>query len=90
MSAQVIPFAKTEPHGTGEAYCSGCDHVWAAVVPVGTTEFECPSCKAMKGRWRFPFVPPESYAYACNCGNQLFNITHNGTFCPECGIYMRF
>lgn len=94
----VIPFAKpekpeqdvSEPHGAGEAFCLECDHVWAAVSPIGETRFECPACHSMKGMWTFEFDPPEDHAWACNCGNQLFNITPDGTFCPKCGTYQKF
>lgn len=95
--ADILTFRKreappepTEPHGTGEAFCAGCGHVWQAVVPVGTTEFECPECHAHKGRWRFEFTPPGGMVWTCNCGNQLFNSTPDGVFCPQCGTFARF
>jgi hypothetical protein len=79
-----------QPHGAGDAFCMGCSHTWAAVAPCGETTFECPACHAKKGHWVFEFTPPEDKIWTCNCGNQLFNITPRGTFCPNCGDYMRF
>jgi hypothetical protein len=79
------------PHGAGEMFCMACNHTWAGVAPIGATEaFTCPSCGTHRGRWKFEFTPPETTIWTCNCGNQLFNITPKGTFCPGCGDYMRF
>ena len=90
----VVEFSRperTEPHGSGEAVCTGCGHAWAAVVPVGVTEFECPSCHASKGRWRFGFYPSVGQKVReCACGNQLFYLTPEGHLCAECGVYQRY
>lgn len=67
-----------------------CNHTWAAVVPVGSIELECPECKTMKGRFTFPFSPPTSHVWECACKNQLFNVSHEGIFCPNCGVYQSF
>jgi hypothetical protein len=93
--ADVIPFGKkpspeqvteTVAHGIGRAFCMSCFHHWDAAVPVGTTEFECPECHAMKGRWKFTFYPSEdTMVRECRCGNQLFYLTPEGHLCAECG-----
>jgi rubrerythrin len=79
------------PYASGNAFCMSCDYNWAAVAPVGTVWLECPSCKAEKGRFKFPMALPEkTLVYTCNCGNQLFNMTPEGHFCPNCGEWRRF
>lgn len=90
----VIPFNRPVPavqHGAGQAFCLGCGHEWTAVVPTGTIQLECPSCKAHKGRWRFEFSPAEGQMVReCNCGNQLFYLTPDGHMCANCGIYQGY
>jgi len=88
----VVQFARTvdEPHGSGEAFCIGCNHTWQAVAPTGVTELECPECKTMKGRYTFAYAPPVSHVWECNCGNQLFNIAAEGIFCPNCGVFQDY
>jgi len=82
----VISFARKIPHIQGAAFCFACDHEWQAVAPVGTVELECPSCRAMKGRYRCEIVP-EGVVKTCECGCQMFYITTDGTWCPNCGTY---
>lgn len=72
------------PHGTGLARCLGCRHEWRAVVEVGTTQLECPSCGAWKGIFLGEYVPEEFWL--CGCGCDLFYITTDGSCCPNCGI----
>ena len=93
---QVIDFLKSATHeesetcGRGEAFCLACASEWEAVAPVGTVELECPECHTHKGRFKFAYSAPEAHVWMCNCGNQLFNITPDGTFCPNCGTYQNF
>lgn len=93
----VVPFNREPandsdvPHGSGEAFCLACDHRWIAVSPVGETVFQCPSCKAHKGHWKFEFMPADGQLVRqCNCGNQLFYLTPDGHLCANCGIYQRY
>lgn len=87
----VIPFGQRQQHGEGEAFCLGCGQTWRAVVPTGTTRFECPQCHAMKGLWKFEFFPhPDLQVRQCNCGNQLFYLTPDGHQCANCGTYQRY
>jgi rubredoxin len=89
---EVIDFAKAkkarEPHISGELFCMGCDHTWVAVWEPGTTEFECPECKAMRGRSKFDVAPaPGSSTWTCkHCDNQLFNLLPDRIHCPGCGM----
>lgn len=96
--SNVIPFGrpatneeKDEAHATGEAFCLGCNHTWIAVAPLGTTQLECPSCKALKGHWKFEHYPSVGQlVLQCNCGNQLFYLTKEGHMCANCGIYQTY
>ena len=82
---------KTEPHGTGPAFCIGCRHEWSAIAPAGTVELECPQCECMKGRFRNLFETYEDEkVWVCNCGNDLFKVTETGTMCVNCGEYQRW
>lgn len=90
-SGNVIPFAKREQHGAGEAFCIACGHTWAATAPTGTVAMECPGCHAHKGRWKFEFFPSVGQMVReCQCGNQLFYLTTEGHLCANCGIYQRY
>lgn len=85
------PTEPTAPHGSGMAFCLGCDHTWAAVAPIGTQAFECPQCRAMKGHWKFEFYPNVGQEVReCNCGNQLFYLTREGHLCANCGTYQEY
>lgn len=86
-----LPKEDEGPFAQGEVFCIGCNHVWQAVAPVGTTQLECPGCGASKGRWRFEFAPNEGQLVReCNCGNQLFYLTPEGHLCANCGTYQRY
>lgn len=89
----IIEFKKPEydPHGSGEAFCLQCHHEWIAVVPVGTTQLECPECHTMKGLLKFAYSPSDDQLVReCNCGNQYFWITPDGHMCPNCGTYQSY
>lgn len=72
------------PHITGPARCSACGHGWVGVAPVGTAWLECPSCKTMRGLFRFPLRP--SSAWVCQCGCDAYSITTDGLKCVACGL----
>jgi len=89
--SNVIPLLRPTPTAVGEAFCIGCDHVWTASAPVGTTQLECPNCKALKGHFRFEHAPAEgTLVRQCNCGNQLFYLTPEGHLCANCGVYQSY
>jgi hypothetical protein len=82
---------RRQPHGTGEAKCSGCQYEWTAVVPVGVVDLECPKCLTMKGRLVFPYeLADGTLERRCVCQNNLFKLTPEGYFCPNCGDYMSY
>jgi len=87
----IIDFSRAkkerEPHVSGHLYCRGCNHEWVAVWEQGTTEFECPECKSMRGRSKFDVAPaPETQVWGCtHCDNQLFNLLKDRVHCPGCG-----
>ena len=76
-----------EPHIAGALYCMGCSHEWTAVWKPGTTEFECPECKSMRGRNKFDVMPAlDAQSWTCvACGNQLFHLLRDRVHCPGCG-----
>jgi rubredoxin len=82
-----------EPHCSGVAFCIVCDHTWAAVAPHKPGEvvdqLECPECHRHAGRFKFEFAPTDEQVWTCNCGNQLFNKTPSGLYCPACGSLSR-
>lgn len=100
MSADVIPFAPRAKnpapggpqHSSGPAFCLQCAHEWEAVAETGAVQLECPSCKTMKGLFKYPsfFGSPDTLIRTCGCGNQLFYITPQGHLCPNCGIYQSY
>lgn len=92
----IIPFQRQPPANDeqmmrGEAFCIACDHTWQGVALTGTVHLECPSCRTMKGRFRFECMPgPGQLVSECACGNQLFYLTPDGHLCANCGVYRRY
>ncbi len=88
----VIEFKKKEEKEpeevtiTGKARCILCKYEWVAVAPAGTVWLDCPECHSMKGIHIFSCVRKEEH-WTCNCGNDLFHITKEGTYCPNCGTW---
>jgi len=73
-----------DPHLSGEAICTTCKYEWVEVAPVGSTDFECPSCGTHHGLLKYPVVP-QSY-WECSCGNDLFYVLPSGVMCRKCGL----
>ena len=89
MSIIDLAAAKQErqPHWTGEAYCTGCRHIWAAVAPVSTNWIECPSCRLPKGTPRYPFSASDGdLLLQCEpCGGDaLYAYKRSGNFFVKC------
>ena len=85
----IIPlFKEKEPEDevtlSGEAHCMQCKHEWAASVPVGVTWLECPECHSMKGMLKYT-VQRDGLEWHCKCGCDLFKMTPDGFYCPNCG-----
>lgn len=77
-----------EPHLSGKGHCLNCHHVWVAVAPLDTVDLECPECHTMKGVFNYAVTPPDDVdVWTCSCDNQLFYITPEGHWCPNCGQY---
>lgn len=72
------------PHLSGTAVCLACKHEWVAVAPVGAVWMECPACSLERGRYRGP-VQLDRDHWRCHCGNDLFQATQDGMYCPNCG-----
>lgn len=73
------------PHLSGQARCLQCNHEWAAVVPVGCHEFECPECHTFKGVLVYG-CQAEFAEWTCGCGCNLFKISSPGNvLCWKCG-----
>lgn len=95
MTDNVIPLKprSREPGGEeprelwsqGTAVCLDCRHEWQAVAPQKTQFLECPGCGLEKGRFKFAFAKLDEPHWHCNCGNELFQITEQGAYCPNCG-----
>ena len=76
--------ADRTPHLGGEAKCLACSHEWAAVAPVGVMVLQCPACSLERGRFTGNVIRAEKH-WTCHCGNDLFHICPEGTYCPACG-----
>lgn len=86
--ADIIKFEKKEPHLEGTALCLSCRHEWEAVVPkaavLETDWLQCPACHLQKAKFKWPFYFGESN-WNCGCGNDLFRISPDFVYCPNCG-----
>ena len=70
----------------GRARCLSCKEEWISVSPVGSLWLECPCCGLEKGRLIFPILRDFPH-WICNCGNDLFRVTEEGYYCPNCGVW---
>jgi hypothetical protein len=79
------------PHIQGPAICLACKHEWQAVIDARAdpSKMECPSCTAMRGVFA-THVEQAGDHWTCNCGNHLFGITRQGTYCCCCGSWQQF
>jgi Zn finger protein HypA/HybF involved in hydrogenase expression len=85
----IPPKAKPDdeqPNLEGEALCMQCQHEWAAVCPIGVVWLECPECHSMKGHMKYD-VQRDGHEWKCRCGNDLFRVTPDGYYCPNCGTW---
>ncbi len=87
MTDKIVPFKKPEeekPTLSGTAKCLVCRYEWIAVAPIGTHWLECPICKHETSRFIAP-VAREGMHWQCLCGNDLFYIMPERTYCSVCG-----
>ena len=82
----VIEFKKKEPHISGEAICLSCGHNWVSIAPTGTIWLECPECHVVRGRFVYQ-CERDGLHWECDCGNDLFHVTEDGFYCPNCGLW---
>lgn len=83
------PKTDNEPHLIGEARCLDCKHTWVARAPVGTLWLECPACTLKRGRYLERVQEPGPH-WHCNCNCDLFYVTPDGYYCPNCGEAQKF
>lgn len=88
MTVIDLAAAKQEraPHLSGLARCLACRHEWVAVAPAGAAWLDCPKCSLERGRY-IGHVQKDVPHWHCNCGNDLFYVTQDGYYCPNCGVY---
>lgn len=91
-ASNVVPLAKKERHLTGICRCINCTHEWVGVIPEGddlNMWLECPSCGCHKGRMKGR-MEVQAPHWHCNCGNDLFHVTPDWIYCPNCGREQEF
>lgn len=90
MAAKIVELEsrRFKPHSSGEARCLACGHEWAAVAPIGINWFECPSCHTMRGCHKYHYQRQDDL-WTCQCGNDLFFVTRDGIYCPNCGLWQK-
>ncbi len=76
---------ETESTSTGKAVCINCRYDWEAVAPAGVEWLECPQCHLMRGKFFHEHLRTSEMHWHCHCGNDLFYMTPNGMYCPNCG-----
>jgi hypothetical protein len=80
-----------ESRNRGVARCLDCKHEWEAIAHHEAVWLECPKCSLEKGRFVGSHILAEGTdQWVCRCDNDLFFITPNGCFCPNCGTWCRF
>lgn len=83
---KVINLADKRPHLAGKAKCLDCKHMWMAIAPIGTLWLECPNCGLMRGRV-YADVQRDGLHWHCKCGFEVFYVTPDGYYCPNCGAW---
>jgi len=84
----VVNLSDRKPHSSGPAHCMVCKYEWVAIAPVGVVWLECSNCGSMKGLFKYS-CQREGSEWVCNCGNTLFCVTPDGTYCPNCGEWQK-
>lgn len=82
---KVVDINRSEPHTSGAATCSSCNHKWAAVAPQGLVDLECPACSRLYGLFDAPVRPADGVVWVCACGGDLFHLVPDGALCRKCG-----
>ena len=87
--SSVVELDEYRPHNSGKARCLTCSHEHVAVAPVGVTWMECPACHTFKATW-VGACQRDGLEWQCKCGNDLFHVKPEGTYCPHCGEWQKF
>lgn len=96
MSDNVISLeaAREErtPHLSGTLYCVGCQHKAVLVIPLSMALdwVECPACRLLKAKLFGKITEADTQHWTCNCGNDLFHVTPEHAYCPNCGAEQNF
>lgn len=79
------------PTATGPAKCLACLHEWVFVIPSvqPALDLQCPACRLHRGK-RMGLTIPGEDRWVCNCGNDLFLVTKDRVFCPQCATFQLF
>lgn len=80
----IINLADKRPYFEGECFCLDCKHKWVGIAPRGVVWLECPKCGLVRGRFKYQ-IERAGHHWFCNCGNELFCVTPDGYYCPNCG-----
>ena len=89
--SNVVSISKNKPHKSGEFKCLVCEHEYVGVSPIKDEKgnpllwHECPQCGCERATHKY-HIQRSDYFFRCNCGNSLFEITPDGSYCPNCGL----
>lgn len=92
---EVVGFRRAEreeeavPHFCGMARCLACGFRWVAVALIGTVLLTCPGCACDRGVLEV-WVSRADAHWHCLCGNCLFLVSEDGSYCPNCGTLQSF
>lgn len=81
----VVALDEQRPHNRGLARCMECHHEWTAVVIVGKQFFDCERCGLERATFVGACCKTRDLHWTCLCGNDLFHMTPESTYCPNCG-----
>ena len=84
--AELISIKSRLPHLSGKTVCLVCGDKGIAIAPIGDVFMKCDKCGTQKKVFKFS-CERDSEHWICNCGNNLFMITPDGIYCPNCGIW---
>lgn len=94
MSGEVISLQEErearQPHVSGPYQCMSCKHEFVAVTPLERLWIDCPQCGLEHARPKGNIQRVDEPHWECNCGNDLFYVTPNRTYCPMCGTTQVF
>lgn len=89
MTDNVVNFPTKEGYITGKAKCIMCRYEWVATALTGTTDLHCPACGSATGRYLNVVQLPGDH-WHCGCGNDLFYVMPDLTYCSRCGLKCTF